>query len=106
MCLDILLNMYSIFNNYIFSAYTFEVWAGAHNVRASSEPERIEITSHDGWTHPQWDSNDLSNDLALIRLPEKITFTGLYGIFIFLFFQYYMFRQHQTFLSSQGRTNC
>merc|ERR1711884_376674 len=56
-------------------AYTFEVWAGAHNVRASSEPERIEITSHDGWTHPQWDSNDLSNDLALIRLPEKITFT-------------------------------
>ena len=50
-------------------------------MRASSEPERIEITSHDGWTHPQWDSNDLSNDLALIRLPEKITFTGLYGIF-------------------------
>lgn len=84
-CLDISLNVYSLFNNYVFSAYTFEVWAGAHNVRASSEPERIEITSHDGWTHPQWDSNDLSNDLALIRLPEKITFTGLYGILNFLF---------------------
>ena len=55
-------------------------------MRASSEPERIEITSHDGWTHPQWDSNDLSNDLALIRLPEKITFTGLYVIINFLLF--------------------
>jgi len=54
---------------------SFDVWAGAHNVRASSEPERIEITSYDGWTHPQWDSNTLSNDLALIRLPQKITFT-------------------------------
>ena len=59
-----------------FSASAFDVWAGAHNVRASSEPERIEITSYDGWTHPQWDSNTLSNDLALIRLPQKITFTG------------------------------
>jgi len=54
--------------------YTFEIMAGAHNVRASSEPDRVEITSHDGWTHPQWDDYDLSNDLALIRLPSKITF--------------------------------
>ena len=52
--------------------------AGAHNVRAGSEPERVEISSYNGWTHPNWDSNDLSNDLALIRLPEKITFNGFY----------------------------
>jgi len=55
-------------------ASRFDVMAGAHNVRAGSEPERVEISSYNGWTHPNWDSNDLSNDLALIRLPEKITF--------------------------------
>merc|ERR1719461_2145190 len=58
-------------------AYTFEVWAGAHNVRASSEPDRVEITSYSGWTPPQWASNTLSNDLAVIRLPQKITFSDL-----------------------------
>jgi len=51
-----------------------EILAGAHNVRASSEPDRVEITSYDSWEHPQWDSNELINDLALIRLPSKITF--------------------------------
>jgi len=58
-------------------ASAFDVWAGAHNVRASSEPDRVEITSYNGWTHPQWDSNTLSNDLALIRLPERITFSDV-----------------------------
>merc|ERR1712223_2016425 len=55
-------------------ASRFDILAGAHNVREDSEPDRVEISSYNGWTHPQWDSNDLSNDLALIRLPEKITF--------------------------------
>jgi len=58
-------------------ASRFDVWAGAHNVRASSEPDRVEISSYNGWTHPQWNSNDLSNDLALIQLPQKITFNDL-----------------------------
>merc|ERR1711990_1030557 len=30
----------------------FDIMAGAHNVRASSEPHRVEITSYNGWTHP------------------------------------------------------
>merc|ERR1712212_1473360 len=55
-------------------ASRFDILAGAHNVRADSEPERVEISSYDGWTHPDWDTNTLANDLALIRLPEKITF--------------------------------
>merc|ERR1712112_506102 len=50
----------------------FDVMAGAHNVRASSEPHRVEITSYNGWTHPGWNSNDLSNDLALIELPSAL----------------------------------
>lgn len=50
----------------------FDVMAGAHNVRESSEPNRVEVTSYNGWTHPQWNSNDLSNDLALIELPSPL----------------------------------
>merc|ERR1712212_379161 len=30
----------------------FDIMAGAHNVRASSEPHRVEITSYEGFTHP------------------------------------------------------
>jgi len=52
----------------------FDVMAGAHNVRESSEPNRVEITSFNGWTHPQWSPNDLANDIALIELPSPITF--------------------------------
>jgi hypothetical protein len=48
--------------------------AGAHNVRASSKPHRVEITSYKGWTHESWDSSNLANDIALIELPEAITF--------------------------------
>merc|ERR1711971_168556 len=52
----------------------FNILAGAHDVRASSEPHRVEITSYEGFTHPAWDPNTLENDIALVRLPEKIEF--------------------------------
>jgi len=52
----------------------FDIMAGAHNVRASSEPHRVEITSYNGFTHENWDSNNLANDVALIELPSKIAF--------------------------------
>ena len=52
----------------------FDIMAGAHNVRESSEAHRVEITSFNGWTHPQWDPNTLSNDIALVELPEPIKF--------------------------------
>jgi len=52
----------------------FDIMAGAHNVRASSEPHRVEITSYNGWTHPQWDHNTLANDIALIELPSPLSF--------------------------------
>ena len=54
--------------------FTFNVIAGAHDVRASSEPHRVEITSFEGFTHPDWDPQNLENDIALVRLPEKIEF--------------------------------
>merc|ERR1712013_743692 len=55
-------------------ALFIDIMAGAHNVRAASEPNRVEITSYNGWTHPQWDTNTLANDLALIELPSPIDF--------------------------------
>jgi len=53
----------------------FDIMAGAHNVRASSEPHRIEITSFEGQTHPEWDSSSLYADIALVHLPEKVAFS-------------------------------
>ena len=52
----------------------FDIMAGAHNVRESSEPHRQEITSYNGFTHPNWDYNTLANDIALIELPSPIAF--------------------------------
>merc|ERR1712002_165866 len=53
----------------------FDVMAGAHNVRADSEPHRIEITSYEGHVHPNWDSSTLKNDIALVKLPEPVPFS-------------------------------
>merc|ERR1712183_948973 len=52
----------------------FDIMAGAHNVRAASEPHRVEVTSYNGWTHPNWNTQDLSGDLALIELPSPMAF--------------------------------
>merc|ERR1711936_845361 len=52
----------------------FDIMAGAHNVRAASEPNRAEVTSFNGWTHPQWDDSTLANDIALIELPSPMSF--------------------------------
>merc|ERR1711953_1032911 len=52
----------------------FDIMAGAHNVRAPSEPHRVEITSYNGWTHPGWNHNTLENDIALIELPSPMSF--------------------------------
>merc|ERR1712223_752662 len=48
----------------------FDIMLGAHNVRDSSEPHRVEITSYNGWTWASWNANDLSGDIALIELPS------------------------------------
>merc|ERR1711956_45390 len=38
---------------------------------STSWPE-LEVTSYNGWTHPMWNSNDLSGDLALVELPSPL----------------------------------
>lgn len=49
---------------------------GAHNVRLESEEGRIEIRSEVHVEHPGWMQAVLRNDLAIITLPEPITWTG------------------------------
>merc|ERR1711868_258243 len=69
----------------------FDIMAGAHNVRESSEPNRVEITSFNGWTHPNWDPNTQPNDNAggispVLRMVEDLPIisnsecNAIYGI--------------------------
>merc|ERR1712071_171060 len=51
----------------------FNILAGAHDVRADSEPHRVEITSYEGFTHPNWDPNTLENDIALSACPRRFS---------------------------------
>merc|ERR1719283_592182 len=48
--------------------------AGAHDVRASSEPHRVEITSYNGIVHENYDDWALVNDIALVELPTPLAF--------------------------------
>jgi len=52
----------------------FDVIAGAHNWRDNTEPHHVEITSYKFWAHPAWGDHWLDNDLALIELPEPLSF--------------------------------
>lgn len=56
----------------------FEVILGAHNV-FEDEPEQVRfvVTSGDVTIHERWNPFTVNNDVALIRLPEPITFNGI-----------------------------
>lgn len=57
---------------------------GAHNVskgqNSETEPQRKVVSKGQLFLHPKWDVNKTNEmipyDLALIRLPEPITFNG------------------------------
>merc|ERR1712002_250815 len=50
----------------------FDVMAGSHDLLDWDEPHRIEIRSTEGYVHPDWDRPTLQNDIALVKLPEKV----------------------------------
>jgi len=62
----------------ICSAGFVDVVMGAHNIR-ENEDTQVTMTSTDFFTHENWNSFLLTNDLALIRLPNAVEFTGLYA---------------------------
>ncbi|XP_069970809.1 chymotrypsin BI-like isoform X2 [Penaeus vannamei] len=49
-----------------------EVVLGAHNIR-QNEASQVSITSTDFFTHENWNSWLLTNDIALIRLPSPVS---------------------------------
>jgi len=56
-------------------ASEMRVMLGAHNVREASEEGRIELVTTDFFTHERYSQFNLHNDLALVHLPERVTFT-------------------------------
>jgi len=54
----------------------YDVMAGAHDVTVDYEPHRIEIRAHEDHIHPSYNLPVfLHNDIALLRLPEKVPFS-------------------------------
>merc|ERR1712241_399961 len=47
------------------------VVVGAHDIRAS---DNLEITAYSPTVHPEWDSYNLANDIAILELEEEIDF--------------------------------
>merc|ERR1712243_143533 len=47
-----------------------EVVMGAHSIHDDNEVGRVSVTSTDFFTHENWNSFTLTNDLALIRMPS------------------------------------
>jgi len=55
-------------------AKKMKVMLGAHNVRQASEEGRIELETTKFFTHPDYSSITIHNDLALVHLPQKVEF--------------------------------
>jgi len=52
-----------------------QVIIGAHEVRNPSEEGHLETTTGEAFVHPGWDSWDLANDMAILKV-DKISFNG------------------------------
>ena len=50
---------------------------GAHYI-FDDEPTQKMMTSHELITHEEWDSSTTHNDIGLIKLPRKVTFTSMF----------------------------
>jgi len=57
------------------------VITGSHDLSLNREPHRLIIDSKEFIVHPNWNKTTLANDIALIKLPEKIQFNS--KIFLF-----------------------
>jgi hypothetical protein len=42
----------------------------------SDEPHRLIIATNESIIHPGWDPITVANDIALVKLPQKIEFNG------------------------------
>lgn len=70
---------------FIHSALSFTLYLGGTTL-GNEEDGRLTIVATDYLAHPSYNSNNLNNDVALIRLPEPIEFSGSYNIHVFSYF--------------------
>ncbi|TRY82328.1 hypothetical protein DNTS_000060 [Danionella cerebrum] len=54
---------------------TYRVYLGKHNLALSSESGSLAITPAKIIVHENWDSYNIRNDIALIKLPSPVTFS-------------------------------
>lgn len=66
------------FNDNISSAISFDIFLGSAILNSNAEGTKRfrEVDAVNGIVHPLFDSNNLNYDVALIRLPEVLGFTG------------------------------
>ena len=65
----------------LLSAHSANLYLGAQDITIN-EPNRIGFTSNQWLIHPQWNSNTLFADIALIKLPVMINFNGMFMLLI------------------------
>ena len=58
------------------SGNSFTVVLGAHVIR-EDEPTQIKLEVSQKIVHPGWDSSTLKNDVALLKLPQKVQLNGM-----------------------------
>ncbi len=59
----------------MFFISSWEVYAGSHDLSLGSEDHRIVVKTTESIVHPDWNPSTLANDIALIKLPERIEFS-------------------------------
>uniref|UniRef100_A0A3B4AQP6 pancreatic elastase II n=1 Tax=Periophthalmus magnuspinnatus TaxID=409849 RepID=A0A3B4AQP6_9GOBI len=55
----------------------YRVYLGKHSMRNKQEPDSIAISPSKLFTHPEYDSWKIRNDIALIKLSTPVTFTDV-----------------------------
>ncbi|XP_038578798.1 elastase 2 [Micropterus salmoides] len=57
------------------SSRTYRVYLGKHNLKTNNEPGSIAISPAKIVVHENWDSYNIRNDIALIKLSTPVTFS-------------------------------
>ena len=52
------------------------LFLGAHDIDSMSETNRVYVESDRFDVHPDWNDNNLKGDIALVHLPDPVTFNG------------------------------
>ena len=68
---------YSIIHN--FSAKYVNVLVGIHQLQ-NYDPDNLALRSTQFTLHPDYNPVKIENDIGLIQLPQKISYTGIYWL--------------------------